>query len=99
MRNDIQPSLADFGPTFHAGSERSFVQALKGGIDAKQFLLPRLAKFVEHLIIVSFDCPILIVPIARLLEILFDRRQPAQQFAPTVDENCSVLGVTFCLCI
>lgn len=75
MGNDIQPPLRDFGTTFRADSERSFLQTLEGGIDAKQLPQPRLTGFIEHFIINSFDRPVLIVRIASLLEILFECRR------------------------
>ena len=77
MRNSIQPLFLNVASASCALAEGSCFQPIHGGIDRDQFLLSRLPKFFMDFIIVPLQCAIVIVLIARLLEILFDGFQPA----------------------
>lgn len=59
------------------------------GVYGAQFVLPHLAEFVQHLVIIALNGPVFVVGVAWLFEISLDPVKASIEFTLAVAQNFS----------
>ncbi len=80
--DSLKPLLADRFAALHTGTKSASVNPVQSRLDSQELRLSGLAKFFQDFVIISLCGTIIIVRIARLLEIMLNRAEAGLQFAP-----------------
>lgn len=93
VRNDVEPFIANGIAALDTYSEDALLHPTKGGFYGRKLLLPGLSKFLQDLLVIAFDGTVIVVPVARLFEVMLDPFKTSLQLLPSLDKDRPVLLV------